>query len=214
MMILSNPLKNSRCFISNVPKHQSLNQKYGWGFVLDQWCPQRLVSQSLFGERGLKTIFACEAHYGVFVWATEFSNVHSTWYFDEPKLMIDGEEWAGSEAYFQAMKSLGTPDHQKVKRLMKDATPMEAYRIGRRHMLRDDWEAVKVNAMRKAVHAKFTQCEHLEELLLSTREHPLVQVKPGDDFWGTGPNHQGQNILGELLMELRRHIRNGTAHQF
>ncbi len=214
MIILSKTLAESYCFISNVPRHQFLNQKHGWGFTLGQWHPQRIVSESFFGLGGGATVRACEDHYGNFVWATEFSNVHAKWYFEEPKLMIDGEEWAGSEAYFQAMKSAGTPDHQQVKRLMKCATPMEAYRIGRRHRLRDHWEAIKVNVMRKAVHAKFTQHKNLMELLLSTGNHPLVQVKPGDDFWGTGSNNQGQNMLGELLMELRTHIRNGTVHQF
>jgi len=57
--------------------------------------------------------------------------------------------------------------------------------------------------MRTAIKAKFTQSTELRELLLSTGAHPLVQLKPDDQFWGSGWNGQGQNMLGVLLMELR-----------
>ena len=210
MIILPKTLTQSHCYISDHTDHQVLNQQYGWGFTLEGGCPQRVVSRSFFDADGEATVRACEAHYGMFVWATEFSNVHSLFSFDEPRIVVDGEEWAGSEAYFQAQKSLGTSDHETVKRLMQNADPMEAFGIGRRYSRRSDWFDVNVEVMRKAVRAKFTQNQGLKELLLSTGDHPLVQVKPGDWFWGTGPDNNGKNMLGELLMELREGLRNGT----
>jgi predicted NAD-dependent protein-ADP-ribosyltransferase YbiA (DUF1768 family) len=57
--------------------------------------------------------------------------------------------------------------------------------------------------MRAALRAKFTQSAALRALLASTGEHPLVQVKAGDAYWGTGPDGRGQNQLGALLMALR-----------
>ena len=210
MMILPKTLTQSHCYISNHTKHRALKQQYGWNFPLGEWKLQRLVSRSLFGAGGEATVRACEAHYGMFVWATEFSNVHSLFSFDEPRIVVNGEEWAGSEAYFQAQKESGLPsDHETVKRLMKNADPMEAFGIGRRYSRRSDWFDVNVDVMRKAVRAKFTQNEVLKDLLLSTGNHPLVQVKPGDWFWGTGADNNGKNMLGVLLMELRG-LRNGS----
>lgn len=69
--------------------------------------------------------------------------------------------------------------------------------------MRNDWEREKSVAMRKAIHAKFSQHLDLKELLLSTFPHKLVQIKPGDPCWGTGNDGKGQNLLGVLLMELR-----------
>ena len=212
MMRLSQTLTESHCYLSTHAKHKELKQQHGWNFTLGEWCPQRTVSRSFFGAEGVSTVQACEAHYGMFVWATEFSNVHALFYFDEPRIVVDGEEWAGSEAYFQAQKSLGTSDYETVKELMRNADPMEAYGIGRRHKQRPDWFDVNVEVMRKAVHAKFTQNQGLKELLLSTGDHPLVQVKPGDWFWGTGADNNGKNMLGELLMELRSAIRNDKVN--
>jgi len=203
-------LTDSRCYISTHPNHQKLQRQHGWSTSLGEWHPQLVVSQSLFGAGGAATIRACEAQYGFFVWATEFSNVHAKFSFEEPRITIDGDEWAGSEAYYQAQKSFGTPDYETVKRLMQNAAPMQAYYIGGSHALRSDWEQVKDQVMAKAVLAKFTQNESLKELLLSTGEHPLVQVKRGDRHWGTGSNSNGKNMLGVLLMELRTALRSGS----
>ena len=210
MIMLPKTLTQSHCYISNHPEHQILKAKHGWSFTLGEWCPQRVVSRSFFGTGGQATVQACEKHYGVFVWATEFSNVHAKFSFNEPCIVVDGEEWSCSEAYFQAMKSYGLSHHSTVKRLMSNADPMEAFSIGRSYERRPDWFDANVEVMRKAVYAKFLQNDALKELLLSTGDYPLVQVKPGDWFWGTGPDNNGKNMLGELLMELRTGLRNGT----
>lgn len=210
MRTLPTVLTDSRCYISTDPNHQKLQRKHGWSTPLGEWHPQLVVSQSLFGASGAATIRACEAHYGFFVWATEFSNVHAKFSFAESRIIVDGEEWAGSEAYYQAQKSFGTPDYPKVKRLMQNADPMQAYYIGGSHALRSDWDQVKDQVMAKAVLAKFTQNDSLKELLLSTGDHPLVQVKPGDPHWGTGSKSNGKNMLGVLLMELRTALRSGS----
>ena len=57
---------------------------------------------------------------------------------------------------------------------------------------------------RQSVRAKFTQSEPLRSLLLSTRDFPVVQLKPDDGFWGSGKQGKGRNMLGQLLMDLRR----------
>jgi ribA/ribD-fused uncharacterized protein len=65
--------------------------------------------------------------------------------------------------------------------------------------------------MRTAVRAKFTQDDGLAALLRSTGEHPLVQLKPRDAWWGTGADGQGRNALGALLMELRAELQQGPT---
>ena len=72
--------------------------------------------------------------------------------------------------------------------------------------MRQDWMTARIDVMRKAVYAKFTQDLNLKALLLSTHDHLLVQIKPGDDTWGTGPRGDGANMLGVLLMELRSQL--------
>jgi predicted NAD-dependent protein-ADP-ribosyltransferase YbiA (DUF1768 family) len=73
--------------------------------------------------------------------------------------------------------------------------------------LRHDWDDVKIDIMRKALVAKFTQHPQLKNLLLSTSDRPIVEDSPRDDFWGRGKNYNGQNWLGRLLMEVREECR-------
>lgn len=46
-----------------------------------------------------------------------------------------------------------------------------------------DWHLRKRQVMKDAVTAKFTQHDHLRELLIMTAPHRLVQLKPGDECW-------------------------------
>eukprot|EP01043_Picozoa_sp_COSAG02_P010029 COSAG02_NODE_346_length_24113_cov_13.213001_19_plen_740_part_00 len=175
---------------------------------LPGWVSQERVSRALFGERGAQLVVDTAEHIGTFVWATEFANVHSTFTFSEPPITVDGEQFSGPEAYFQLQKSFGTPSHDAAKAAMKAITdPIEAWGVGRAHDLRADWDQAKVEVMRTAIRAKFTQSTELRELLLSTGAHPLVQLKPDDQFWGSGRNGRGQNMLGVLLMELRDELK-------
>ena len=83
---------------------------------------------------------------------------------------------------------------------------MLAARMGRerKRKLRRDWESAKVGIMREALVAKFTQHDELRALLLSTGHAKLVEHTANDDFWGDGGDGSGRNMLGRLLMEVRR----------
>lgn len=87
---------------------------------------------------------------------------------------LDGKWWPTSEHYFQAQKFAGTPYEEKV-RLAK--SPMEAANTGRdrRLPLRDDWEDVKDDIMRKAVLKKFQTHKEIREILLSTEMNLLLK---------------------------------------
>src|SRR5262245_7568349 len=89
----------------------------------------------------------------------EFSN------FSPHPIQIDGKTWPTSEHYFQAQKFAGT---DQVEAIRLTHSPMVAARMGRSraHPLRRDWETVKDDVMRKALHAKFTQHSALGSLLL------------------------------------------------
>lgn len=136
-----------------------------------------------------------EVPYGV------FSN------FSSHAFTLDGHLWPTSEHYFQAQKFVGHPAHQDEIRLA--ATPMEAAEKGReRHRpLRPDWSAVRDEAMRRALAAKFAAHPALTALLLSTGEETLIEKTSSDYYWGCGTDGTGRNRLGELLMELRNELR-------
>lgn len=72
--------------------------------------------------------------------------------------------------------------------------------------LRSDWEDVKDDIMRKALEAKFNQCEDLKKLLKDTGTKKLIEASPKDSYWGHGRDKKGKNMLGQILEEIRAKI--------
>ncbi|MCR9119248.1 MAG: NADAR family protein [bacterium] len=130
----------------------------------------------------------------------EFSN------FATYPIKIGKKIWPTSEHYFQAMKFKDKADQEKIR---KAHSPMQAARMGRdrKRTLRRDWESAKVNVMREAVMAKFSQHVDLRELLLATGEAKIIEHATNDDYWGDGGDGRGQNMLGRILMDVRAKLR-------
>jgi ribA/ribD-fused uncharacterized protein len=85
----------------------------------------------------------------------------------------------------------------------------DAFKIAERNKAerRPDWDAVKVDIMRRLLHFKVQQHEYVRRKLLATGERELVENSWRDDFWGWGQNRDGQNMLGKLWMEVRQELR-------
>ncbi|XP_027089562.1 riboflavin biosynthesis protein PYRR, chloroplastic-like [Coffea arabica] len=120
--------------------------------------------------------------------------------------------WPSVEHYYQAQKFIGVTDpiaQTCLDEIKSARSPEEAARIGRKiqrqhpHLVRDDWESVKINIMYKGLKCKFSIYPHLNSMLLSTAGSVLVEASPHDLFWGGGRDGEGLNYLGRLLMQLR-----------
>lgn len=131
--------------------------------------------------------------------------------FSPYPINLKGRTWPTTEHYFQAQKFAGT-EHEEAIRLAK--SPMIAARMGRsrEHPLRPDWEQVKEEVMREALHAKFSQHPSLVSLLLSTGDSVLIEHTANDRYWADGGDGSGRNRLGQLLMELRTALRRAGIH--
>ena len=126
--------------------------------------------------------------------------------FSRHGIGLDDKYWKTSEHYFQAQKFAGTKYEDKVR---EARSPKEAATLGRRRdfPLRQDWEAVKDDVMRRAVLKKFQTHDDIREILLNTGDEHIVENAPGDYYWGCGKDGTGKNMLGIILMEVREQLR-------
>jgi hypothetical protein len=89
-------------------------------------------------------------------------------------------------------------------RLSKTPAEAKVFAHGRKHLWRPDWEQVKCEVMRKALMAKFTCSAFLREELIKTNNAVLIENSKKDFFWGIGSDNSGKNMLGLILMEIRK----------
>lgn len=75
----------------------------------------------------------------------------------------------------------------------------------------DNWNEVKVHFMREILRQKAAQHEYVARKLLATGDRELVEDSWRDDFWGWGPNRDGQNALGKVWMDIRAELRRKQA---
>ena len=132
--------------------------------------------------------------------------------FADSPFELDGKKWKTVEHYFQAQKTLDEKEQEKIRKSFK---PKIAKKLGREVKLRSDWEEVKVDIMRKALNEKFDDYE-FQKLLLATKDRAICEDASWDKFWGTGKYRStgpGKNMLGQLLMELRDRMQNGSQGQ-
>ena len=114
--------------------------------------------------------------------------------------MFDGQIYPTAEHAFQAHKTHDLGLRYDISQM---STANAAKKAGRRLVLRDDWEDIKLSIMEGILFKKFTQNLDLRESLLATDGAELIEGNTwGDKFWGVCEG-KGYNHLGMLLMKLR-----------
>lgn len=115
----------------------------------------------------------------------------------------DRRHYRSVEHAFQAAKTF---DNNKREEIRTARTPGEAKRLGRHIELIEDWEEINDEIMYSLLQKKF-ESESLRAKLLDTNKLELVEGNNwGDKYWGVC-NGVGQNRLGEILMQVRKEIR-------
>ena len=133
------------------------------------------------------------------------------------EIAFEGEVYATSEHAYQA----GKARRRDVKAWLM-AAPSPALLAMAAHGLYywdviPGWSRIKFDRMRQVLRAKFTQHPDLQALLLSTGEARLVESATIDNavnrLWGE-VNGIGQNMLGQMLMELRAELNGSQSAQY
>jgi ribA/ribD-fused uncharacterized protein len=142
-------------------------------------------------------------------------------HFHPAPILLAGEVWPTVEHYYQAQKSDDPAYHQAIRDAI---TPGRAKRLAAPPDLprkisgqswfrkngtlpRADWYEVKLGIMRRADLAKFSQHPELARMLLATGDAELIEDSPSEPYWGVGPDGQGLNWAGRVIMEVREELR-------
>ncbi len=129
--------------------------------------------------------------------------------FAASAIVVNGHEYPTVEHAFQAFKTTNKDEHERIRLA---SSPGQAKQIGRRVMLRPEWEGTKDAFMFRLLRIKFSDPwmrQHLDETGVAL----LVEGNTWhDNYWGNCScakckNTPGLNKLGVLLMKIRKEIR-------
>jgi hypothetical protein len=133
---------------------------------------------------------------GYFSFLSNFSN-HG--FYDE-----NGVFFKTNEHFYQYHKTDYIFHKEKI---LNTETPGKAKRFGKNIRLKENWDVIKIKIMKIGLFYKFTQNFEILEKLMKTDGYYLEEKNTwGDEFWGVY-NGKGKNVLGKLLMELRKELK-------
>lgn len=142
----------------------------------------------------------------------------SQWY--PSTFQIDGVQYDCTEQYMMTQKAEYFDDKVALKEIFATSDPKKQKAIGRKVKNFDPvaWSKIAKSVVQKGNIAKFSQNPDLYEFMVSTGDLEIVEASPYDKIWGIGLGEndpkaldksqwQGQNLLGEVLMEVRDMLR-------
>ena len=140
---------------------------------------------------------------GYFGFRHPFSHLHPT------GIRFNGQDWSTVEQAYQSALAALAGDHAALAALARATRGQEHKAISKTidtGNCQRIWAAVSHVVMFALDYAKYQQNPQARETLLATGDRYLYENSPTDLFWGPPCN-----VAGEILMEVRRCLRNPTA---
>lgn len=128
--------------------------------------------------------------------------------FAPSPVIYKGREFDTVEHAYQAAKCT---TEEELDIFVDLQTPAEAKKFGRTVKLRPDWEDVKIDIMKDLLRQKFHITKYRDQLLATGSSTLIEGNHHGDKFWGVC-NGVGENVLGQLLMEIRSELVEELSH--
>lgn len=118
-------------------------------------------------------------------------------------VLYEGLEYPSTENAYQAAKSLDPV----VRKQFLNITPSEAKKLGKKLVIRPDWDEIKYDVMKEICTYKFTQHQSMRDALISTGDRYIEETNHWKDrYWGVCDG-VGENNLGKILMEIRASLK-------
>ncbi len=121
---------------------------------------------------------------------------------------IWGMRFSTVEHAFQWRKFADTePDIASA--ILRAQSPWAAIQINRtlgQGRLSSNWSETRAEVIEELLGAKAAQHEDVRNCLRMTGGRKIVENHPTDSFWGSGPEGDGENIMGVLWMKIREEL--------
>lgn len=136
------------------------------------------------------------------------------------KFVCDGVDFCNAEQAMMFFKAKLFNDQHTQAKILRTKNPRDIKQLGRmvQNFNQAQWDAKKRHILYEINCAKFSQDKELAAYLCGTGDNILAEASPYDRVYGIGlsADHpdatnpskwRGQNLLGDVLMDVRRWLR-------
>ena len=120
-------------------------------------------------------------------------------------LSIWNVNFKSSEHAFQYSKCIQMNNKPAAANVLNAETALQAKRIGDSISPNPRWHDTKQGTMYEILKSKSRQCPHFNTALINSNNRSLVE-DTDNPIWGRGPDGNGLNLLGRLLMTVRAEL--------
>lgn len=117
---------------------------------------------------------------------------------------IYGRWWDTVEHAYQAQKCVDPVEYDAIHQAVK---ANDARLLGQKVKMVPGWDESKALVMEECVRAKFLQHKDIRDQLMATGDEELIENSPVDWYWGCGADDTGKNMLGQILMQIRKELK-------
>lgn len=139
----------------------------------------------------------------------------SNWYMSD--FSVDGIQFNSMEQYMMYSKATLFGDYHMAGIILQENDPRKIKAYGRQvqGFNEEVWEVGRSDIVFKGLLAKFQSNTDLKDKLMATGDSELAECAVNDTIWGIGismkdpkrfdkSQWKGQNLLGNLLMQVRK----------
>ena len=119
---------------------------------------------------------------------------------------LDDAKWPSVEHYYQGMKFEQRELCDNIRSAADSSTAAKLASKNKRK-IRKDWKKIKRTIMTRGLYVMFRTHPGAAEELLRTENSKLVEQSQYDYYWGCGRDLRGENVYGQILMEIREKLR-------
>ena len=134
--------------------------------------------------------------------------------FSAFQVQYNGTVFPTSEHAFQA--TLFVKTNPEIFEKIKNAkSAHDAQKIAIENIDKSDpkWDEKKIAVMKDILRNKINQHPYVLKKLQQTRKRKIIEDSWRDPIWGWGKDKDGQNLLGQIWMELREEYDEGGARK-
>ena len=142
-----------------------------------------------------------ETEDSVYFFTVPFGSLNN---FSSHQIHIWDRDFSTAEYAYQWKKFFVTEPELAEKILsVKSSHLVKEVALANQDKIPQNWREERVGVMEEILRTKAKQHEDVRDALKRTNKRKIIENSPFDNFWGVGPDGNGQNMVGKLWMKVR-----------